>query len=111
MKTVYIATITTLAALWTLNVSAQPSTTQAAEWSGSKNVALAEAGEGQQSLRNAFTSRRGHLNQAYRTQADSQKWEGATLVVDSEQAEAGNGTLKSNINHFSKRPYMKKAVD
>lgn len=107
MKTVYIATISTLAALWTLNVSAQPSSSQG----GSSNIVVAEAGEGQQSLRNAFTSRRGHLNQAYRTQPDSQKWEGATLVVDSEQAEAGNGTLKSNIKHFSKRPYIKKVVD
>lgn len=81
-------------------------------------VRLAEAGveaaDPQQHLRLNFISKRPYKSQAYKSQSEDDKWEGATLVVEEDEAAAPvapPGKVKSNINQFSKRPYLKRNVD
>lgn len=105
MKKLMIALI---AGLWTMGAAAQD---VGASRSGSLMLAEAsvEGADNVESNRNSFTSRRGHKNPAYKNQPTDGKWEGATLVVDGEEAD--NGKVKSNINQISKRPYLKRNVD
>lgn len=105
-------TVGFMAMVWACALAANPETPSL--------VRLAEAGvettDPQQHLRLNFISKRPYKSQADKLQDEDANWQGATLVVEENEAEAAapaasSGKVKSNINQFSKRPYLKRNVD
>lgn len=125
-----ILLVTLLASLW--SVSATANEMGDAFWfpKGAHEVEVAQADEqgqwegttlvnatqvAENDVDNVDTHKRLRLNsiskRPYQHRVDKQeKWEGATLKNES-VSEDGEVQTKSNINQFSRRPYMKRNID
>jgi hypothetical protein len=100
--------VTLLASVWSVSATANEVGNDYWLSKGAYQVAANDADEvdTHKRLRLNFISKR-----PYQHKVDKQeKWEGATLKNESID-EDGEVKSKSNINQFSRRPYMKRNVD
>jgi hypothetical protein len=106
MKNVILVTL--LASVWSVSATANETGNNVWHTNGAYQVAENDVNE-------VDTHKRLRLNsiskRPYQHKVDKQeKWEGATLKNESIN-EDGEANTKSNINQFSRRPYMKRNID
>lgn len=106
MKKILLATL--IASVWSVGATANESGNDFWLSNGAHQVVAndVDGADTNQRLRLNFISKR-----PYQHRIDKQeKWEGATLKNES-IGEDGEVQTKSNINQFSRRPYMKRNID